>query len=56
MDQHPSLGRQLPEMLRRAYGEARSKAAEQTRLDVAQFPNTCPYGLEQMLDVEFLPK
>ncbi len=38
------------------YRLARKRTAVQTRLSLADFPETCPYTLTQILDEDFLPE
>jgi hypothetical protein len=51
----PSLEPFLPEAIRDAYGDAIDLAAEETGLEPAMFPHTCPYTDKQLLDRTFLP-
>jgi hypothetical protein len=51
----PSLHPQLPKLLQECYLHARRKAARQTRLSLATFPETCPWMVEQLLDDAFWP-
>lgn len=55
LQRSPSLRPRLPEFLAWAYPRARKAAAEETRLPLATFPDTCPCTLEQLQDDEFLP-
>jgi Domain of unknown function DUF29 len=55
LQRSPSLRPRLPEFLAWAYPRARKAAAEETRLPLATFPDTCPWTLEQLQDDEFLP-
>jgi hypothetical protein len=41
--------------LEEAYPIARNRAARETRLPLATFPETCPFTLEEIEDPEFLP-
>ena len=52
----PSLRPQLPAFIKRQYPRARRSAANQTGLAVVTFPATCPFRLEDILDVEFFPE
>lgn len=38
-----------------AYEDARYGASDETALPISVFPDACPYSVEQMLDMEFLP-
>ena len=46
---NPGLKNRLDEALERAYATARLKAARETRLPLATFPETCPYTRDEML-------
>jgi hypothetical protein len=41
--------------LEEAYPVARKRAARETRLPLATFPESCPFTLEEIEDPEFLP-
>jgi hypothetical protein len=45
----PSLRAQLPELLADYYGSARLKAAHQTGMNVACFPKTCEWTVDEVL-------
>jgi hypothetical protein len=51
----PSLRPQLPELMAWAYRHARLKAARQTRMSLATFPERCPWTPEQVMDEDFWP-
>lgn len=51
----PSLKRHLIESLAETYQEAREDAAYETELLLELFPIECPFSVEQVLDLEFLP-
>lgn len=51
----PSLRRELKQRIASEYGRARRTAAIETELELATFPDVCPYELEQLLDPDFLP-
>jgi hypothetical protein len=51
----PSLRPFCAEILVDAYDRARSKAARETKLQLASFPAECPFTLEQILSEDFLP-
>jgi hypothetical protein len=55
LDTSPSLWRFPAETLDRSYRFGRRKAAEETRLKPAIFPETCPYSIEDVLDDTFMP-
>ena len=44
------------EAIRNEYPRARKRASRETGLDVAVFPETCPYTKEQLADPEFYPE
>lgn len=51
----PSLGAHLLSSLPREYERARKMASLDTSLADEDFPETCPYTIEQILDHDFLP-
>jgi hypothetical protein len=55
LDGSPSLKPRLPEITPDAYDSALRWAADETGLDEDDFPCTCPYSVEQLLDPEFYP-
>lgn len=55
LQQSPSLRARLNANLDRNYSIAVRKAAAETGLDRKQFLNACPFTLEQILDLDFLP-
>ena len=52
----PSLQPYPAEVFMDCYREARQRAAAETELPLATFPQACPYRLEQALETEFLPE
>ena len=50
---NPGLKGRRDEALARAYVYARLEAADETGLDLAVFPETCPYSFEEVLDRPF---
>lgn len=55
LESSPSL-RALPgDILEKSYERARRRAAQETRLPVATFPERSPYTVEQVLDEDFMP-
>lgn len=50
MEDSPSLKRQLPELLKQAYGLAVIRAAQETRIPEEKFPTECPWKLEEILN------
>jgi hypothetical protein len=51
----PSLKKYLPQFLEECYGEAREDAIEETGLYPLNFPRECPFSLEQIQDITYLP-
>ncbi len=51
----PSLRAKAGEFLQDDYELARELAADQTGIDLAAFALTCPYTVEQVLQVEWFP-
>ena len=50
VDMSPSLKRRRQEAANKAYRGARLRAALETDLPLSTFPETCPYGLDEILD------
>ena len=55
LQENPSLGPQRNAPRGRRYPRARRKAARQTRLPLAAFPEACPWTVDQVLDETFWP-
>jgi hypothetical protein len=55
-DDSPSLRRQIPVLLPKAYQRARVDAGDETGLALATFPEQCPWDVEQVLDEGFFPE
>lgn len=55
LEQMPSLRGYLSENLNKAHKRAVSLAAGETSLPMEDFPSTCPYPLDALLDEGFLP-
>ncbi|MBP0614639.1 DUF29 domain-containing protein [Jiella mangrovi] len=55
-DDSPSLAAEAGEIVARAYGLARKRAARETGLPLSAFPETCPYTVDQLRDHDFLPE
>lgn len=51
----PSLRRHLPNLLAKEYSRAVAQAVDETGLRSSDFPNACPWPLEQILDEDFWP-
>lgn len=57
LEDSPSLKRYLDtQWVDKAYRLARLEAIKETRLIQEVFPAQCPYEIEQVLDLEFLPE
>ena len=57
LEDSPSLKRYLDtQWLDKVYRLARLEAIRETRLGQDNFPAQCPYRIEQVLDLEFLPE
>jgi len=50
----PSLQQYIPDILAKAYRNARREASAETGLGLATFLETCPYSIEEILNPEFL--
>lgn len=55
LEESPSLKHQLHEKLSHAYRRALLIAATETGLAEKNFPKTCPYSFEKILNLNFLP-
>jgi hypothetical protein len=55
LEDSPSLKPHLVEKMQSAYEKAKIKAEDETGIDQQQFPEQCPYTLEQVLSSHFLP-
>ena len=55
LDDSPSLKPKIPELLADAYDSALRWAADETGMDESDFPSTCPYRVEQLLDADDCP-
>jgi hypothetical protein len=51
----PSLASHPSETLAGSYVIGRGQAIDETQLPESLFPETCPYSIEQVLDLDFLP-
>lgn len=52
---HPGLARQLPQLIETSFDQAKEIAAEETGLAFADFPRRCPYGVREIVDLDFFP-
>jgi hypothetical protein len=55
IDDSPSLQPFPASIINRCYADARSQAALETSLSAGDFPETCPFSVEQALDPNWLP-
>ena len=55
LDENPSLKPYLPEALEKAYKAGLDLAVKETSLTDENFPDECPYAIEQVLDATFFP-
>ena len=55
IEDSPSLQAFPAQILDRAYPEARRKAALQMRMREAAFPEKCPFNIDKILDLGWLP-
>ena len=55
LEEMPSLRRYLEANLVKAYRHGAIAASAETRLPVEDFPSTCPFSLDVLLDAGFLP-
>jgi len=51
----PSLKYELEKKIDIAYEKAKLRAEDETGVDKKNFPKTCPFTLEEILDKDFLP-
>ena len=55
LEDNPSLQRELPQCIAKAYPRARREALQETGLLRSPWPDTCPWTIEQILDEVWLP-
>ncbi len=55
LKENPSLKPRLNDILEDAYRLAIVKAAKETKLSKKDFPNSCPWNWEKIMDSEFYP-
>jgi hypothetical protein len=55
LEENPSLKRQIPESITKAYPKAVGIAVDETNLPKSTFPDSCPYTIDQLLDRKFYP-
>ncbi|MEH2319928.1 DUF29 domain-containing protein [Nostoc sp.] len=54
LDENPSLRQYLPDILTKAYRNARREASAETGITLANFGENCPYKIEEILNHQFL--
>jgi hypothetical protein len=52
----PTSLRAAAELARSSYRYARIEASRETGREIKAFPDRCPYSIQQLLDVDWLPK
>lgn len=55
IEDSPSLGSYPAQILDRCYPAARRNAARQMRLRESAFPQSCPFNIDEILDLGWLP-
>ena len=55
LQQNPSLRPTLPALIEDSYAYIRKRTSLETRLPLITFPDTCPWGVPQILDDDFWP-
>jgi hypothetical protein len=55
LDENPGLKPQIDEIMKKAYRLAVIKAARETKISKAVFPECCPWNLAQIIEDEFYP-
>ncbi len=55
LNENPGLKPQLDEIVKKAYKLAVIKAARETKISKAVFPECCPWNLAQIIEDEFYP-
>ena len=55
LQQNPSLRPTLPALIEDSYAYIRKRTSLETRLPLTMFPDTCPWGVSQILDDDFWP-
>ncbi len=55
LEDSPSLGHRLPELVARAYRNGTRAALEETGFLKSPFPENCAYGIEQIMDEAYWP-
>jgi hypothetical protein len=55
LEDNPGLKSRLHEAMTLGYKRGRREAAQESRLSLSTFPETCPYTWEQLTDEDWLP-
>lgn len=55
LEDSPSLNRYLTEVLDSCYAKSRLRAAEETELPIATFPERCLFDPDQILEIGWMP-
>ena len=55
LQQNPSLRPTLPALIEDSYTYIRKRTSLETHLPLTTFPDTCPWGVPQILDDDFWP-
>ncbi|MGY6216653.1 DUF29 domain-containing protein [Methylolobus aquaticus] len=56
LEDNPGLKAKLPELIDGAYERARILATDETGMDEADFPETLPFRIENVLSADYLPE
>lgn len=56
LEDSPSLKPFLREIFAKCYQDSRKLAADETGLSIHQFPQQCPFELDDILNLDYLPK
>lgn len=55
LEDSPSLRREIPDFMDKAYTAARRAAKDETGLPLATFPESCPWTFEEAMQGDYLP-
>jgi Domain of unknown function DUF29 len=53
LEDSPSLGNEVGLKIETAYEKAKLRAEDETGIDQGQFPDTCPFSVDEVLDKHF---
>lgn len=56
LQSRPSLKLQLAEIVQQLYLEVRVRAAKEAQINLEEFPVECPYSLDEILSLDFIPE